>query len=229
MCFSSVPCPVSPEAIHLISIIQHSRATRNIHTKDGKQPHTLHIQQAEPCQEQGKARFQGTTGKLSLSAAISCWKDAIAVGAFSGSPWVFQRVVLSVALLWTDVKAKESLQAYSLASGSPGAERTKLALPPARAKEVLKSLKSRSSHLHSPTKTENGDEALLDPGFTQEVSYLPLSFLSLTFFPNRPQKSLQNNLCAGLHWASQHRHFGFSSSEVGHVKGRSLLGKGLRA
>lgn len=222
--FCTVSCFTRGHSPHLRYSAQPS-LPKHSH-KGWEQPHTLRIQQAEPWQEQGKARFQGTTGKLSLSAAISCWKDAIAVGAFSGSPWVFQRVVLSVALVWTDFKAKESLQPYSLASGSPGAERTKLALPP---KEVLKSLKSRSSHLHSPTKTENGDEALLDPDFTQEVSYLPRSFLSLTFFPNRPQKSLQNNLCAGLHQASQHHHFGFSSSDVGHVKGRSLLGKGLRA
>lgn len=134
MCFNSVPCPVSPEAIHLISIIQYSQATQNIQTKDGKQHHMLHIQQAEPCQEQGKARFQGTKDKLSLSAAISCWKDAIAVCAFSGSPRAFQHEVLSIAPVCTDVKAKETLQTYSLTSGSSGADRTKLALPPVRAK-----------------------------------------------------------------------------------------------
>lgn len=70
-----MPRPFLSEAIHLISIIQYSQAIQNIQTKDRQQHSLLLIQQAEFCHYKGKARFQGTKDKLSLSVAAGHWKD----------------------------------------------------------------------------------------------------------------------------------------------------------
>lgn len=70
-----MPCSFLSEAVHLISILQYSQVIQNIQTKD-QQQHSLPCRQkAESRQHTGKARFQGTSDKLSLSVAGSHWKD----------------------------------------------------------------------------------------------------------------------------------------------------------
>lgn len=58
MCFNSVPCPFSPEAIHLISIIQHSQATQNIHTKDENSPTRSAYNRLSPGRSRAKLDFK---------------------------------------------------------------------------------------------------------------------------------------------------------------------------